>query len=82
MFLIIKNTFQVEIWPSSRVNDSETLETGLIGVKNPTTFLEEPRTPLEACTFGTHFGDQSVFILDPHLLARHTIIPTSRNMLQ
>ena len=45
MFLIIKNTFQVEIWPLSHVNDSETQERGLIGVKNPKTFLEEPRTP-------------------------------------
>jgi len=45
MFLIIKNTFQVESWPSSHVNDSETQERGLIGVKNPKTFLGEPRTP-------------------------------------
>ena len=45
MFLIIKKTFQVEIWPLSHVNDSETQERGLIGVKNPKTFLGEPRTP-------------------------------------
>ena len=45
MFLVTKNTFQVEIWPLSHVNDSETQERGLIGVKNPKTFLEEPRTP-------------------------------------
>ena len=28
-----KNTFQVEIWPISRLNDSETQERGLQGVK-------------------------------------------------
>ena len=37
-----KNTFQVEMWPISRLNDSEIQERGLERVKNPKTFLGEP----------------------------------------
>ena len=42
IFLEIKNTFQVKIWPISRLNNSETQERGRQGVKNPKTFLREP----------------------------------------
>ena len=34
-----KNTFQVEMWPISRLNDSEIQERGLERVKNPKTFF-------------------------------------------
>ena len=56
-------------WPISRMNDSETKERGLLGVK----IQKFPggiylQIPLEACTFDTRFGNQSVFILDPRLL--------------
>ena len=43
-FLFKKNTFQVEFWPISRLNDSENQERGLERVKNPKTFLGEPGT--------------------------------------
>jgi len=56
-------------WPISRMNDSETKERGLLGVKIQKfpggVYLQ---TSLEACTFGARFGNQSVFILDPRLL--------------
>ena len=55
-------------WPISRMNDSETKERGLLGVKIQKfpggVYLQ---TPLEACIFSAHFGNQSVFILDPRL---------------
>ena len=41
IFLIIKKTFQVENWPISCLNDSETQERGL-KEKNPKDFLGEP----------------------------------------
>ena len=56
-------------WPISRMNDSETKERGLLGVKIQKlpggVYLQ---TPLEACIFSARFGNQSVFILDPRLL--------------
>ena len=82
---MIRNTFLVEIWPLSHMNDAEPQESGLNRVKKSKNFPGRTPDPLEACAFGTHFGDWSVFILDPCLLARHTIMenyPTSRNMLQ
>ena len=55
-------------WSISRMNDSETKERGLLGVKIKKfpggVYLQ---TPLEACTFSARFGNQSVFILDPRL---------------
>ena len=55
-------------WPISRMNDSENKEKGLLGVK----IQQFPggvylQIPLEACTFGARFGNQSVFILDPRM---------------
>ena len=45
-----KNTFQVEIWPISCLNDSETQERGLQGVKiQKISWGSPPRTPLKAC---------------------------------
>ena len=56
-------------WPISRMNDSETKERGLWGVKIQKipggVYLQ---FPLEACIFSAHFGNQSVFIPDPRLL--------------
>lgn len=42
---MIRNTFLVEIWPLSHMNDAEPQESGLNRVKNPKTFLGEPQTP-------------------------------------
>ena len=51
------------------MNDSETKERGLSGVKIQKfpggVYLQ---TPLEACNFGARFGNRSVFTLDPRLL--------------
>ena len=35
-----------------------------------------PWNPLEACTSGTHLGNRSVFILDPHLVTVTLIFHT------
>ena len=55
-------------WPITRINDSETKERGLLGVKIQKfpggVYLQ---TSLEACTFGARFGNRSVFTLDPRL---------------
>ena len=45
IYLMIRNTFLVEIWPLSHMNDAEPQESGLNRVKNPKTFLGEPQTP-------------------------------------
>ena len=54
-FLIKKNTFQAKIWPISRLNDSETQERALKGVKIQENSWESlsPEPPR---------------LLDPHLL--------------
>ena len=56
-FLIKKNTFQAKIWPISRLNDSETQERALKGVKIQENSWESlsPEPPR---------------LLDPHLLLR------------
>ena len=52
-------------WPISCLNDSQTQERGLQGVKFQGNIF---RTPLDACTFGARSGNRSVFILDPRLI--------------
>ena len=47
-------------------NDSKTQERGLKEVKT-ILWKSMPPGPLEACTFGPHLGNRSVFILDPCL---------------
>ena len=62
-----KNTFQVEVWPISCLNDSETQERGLKGEKSKQFPGEARPTPLEDCAFGASLGNRSVFILVPRL---------------
>ena len=70
IFLIIKNTFQVETWAICCLSDSKTQERGLKEL-NTKTFLGEPapQSPLDnTCAFGPHLGNRSVFIPAPHLV--------------
>ena len=70
IFLIIKNTFQVETWAICCLSDSKTQERGLKEL-NTKTFLGEPapQSPLDStCAFGPRLGNQSVFIPAPHLV--------------
>ena len=69
IFLIIKNTFQVEIWPISFLNDSENPGKGDLKELKSKTFSGGAcsQTPLEACALGTSLGNWSVFILDLRL---------------
>ena len=68
-FLIIKNTFRVEIWPISCLNDSE--NPGKVDFKElkSKTFSGGAcsQNPLEASAFGTRLGNWSVLILDLRL---------------
>ena len=71
IFLIIKNTFQVEIWPISRLNDSQTQERGFKVMKiQKLSRGSLPPDPLAGglrlrCSFRK---SRSVFILDQPLM--------------
>ena len=71
IFLIIKNTFQVEIWPISRLNDSQTQERGFKVMKiQKLSRGSLPPDPLAGglrlrCSFRK---SRSVFILDQRLM--------------
>ena len=61
-------TFQVEDWPISCLNDSETQKGDFEQFKSKTFPKEEHALdPLEACTFGAHLENPSVCILDMRL---------------
>ena len=79
IFLEIKNTFQVKIWPISCLNDSETQERGRQGVKNPKRFLREPapgpRQKLAPSALGQEIG-HAAFLLDPRLASALKICVT------
>ena len=66
IFLIIKNTFQVEILSEWLGNPGK----GILRSQNPLKRPEgtRPRNRQEACAFGARLGNRSVFILDPRLL--------------
>ena len=69
IFLIIKNTFQVETWAICYLSDSKTQERGLKEL-NTKTFLGKPapQTPLDsACAFGPRLGNRPVFFPDARL---------------
>ena len=75
IFLIIKNTFQVETWAICCLSDSKTQERGLKEL-NTKTFLGKPapQTPLDsACAFGPRLGNRSVFIPDSRLGVQHKL---------
>ena len=61
-----KKTFQVEILPTSCLNDSETQEKGPLGIKIQKNFRGRacPWTLLETCVLGACLGNPSEFNLD------------------
>ena len=67
-----QNICTFEIWPISRLNDSETKER-----RRKLSWGSMPRTLLEACTlsFGACFGNRSLFMLDPPLRHLKSGIP-------
>lgn len=63
IFLMIKNSFQVEIWPISHLNDSETLGRGLSGVKIQKISWENlpPDTTRSLCLWRTFGKSISIY---------------------
>ena len=65
-----QNICTFEIWPISRLNDSETKER-----RRKLSRGSMPRTLLEAWTFGACSGNRSLFMLDPPLRHLKSGIP-------
>lgn len=64
----MKNTFQVNIWPISWLNDTATQKRFLWGEKIQTNSLGcIPPHPTKACTLCARLEHRSVFTLDPRL---------------